>query len=92
MMRENGRDEFTTVDDVSDTEHYVTVQNNIPGLNRIIILVNDTPYRLHGLQDGQVINLDIASAMKPGNHNRIVIMGRGRPSGTAQVTIADIPF
>jgi hypothetical protein len=92
-LRDNNRNEIVVVENVPEAERYVTVQNHTPGLKRIFIIVNDRMFPLLNLANGQEINLDIASAMKPGNTNRIIIAGRGpNPAGTAQVIIADIPF
>jgi len=90
LLREDGRGEVTVIENVPDAEHYITVQNNTPGFRQIEILVNRRWYRLSNLTNGQMVQLDVAGGMEPGNENRIVILGRGPRNGTAVVTIADV--
>jgi hypothetical protein len=89
VARMNGRPEPTTFTGVPAAESKVTITNDTPGMSGMDIVVNGVVFRVNGLADGETRQLDVASAMQPGNANTVTIVPRGN-SGTALVFIANI--
>jgi hypothetical protein len=78
-----------TFSNVPSSAHVVTVNNGTPGLSYLLILVNNVPFLEQNLTNGQVLNVDVSSAMKAGNNNTIVLTGIGfSASSSAQILIS----
>jgi hypothetical protein len=78
-----------TFDNISDAEHFITVQNDSPGLRRLDVVVNGQTFKVKKLDDYEIVLIDIASAMAPGNVNTITLVPYGKKGDSALVTIAD---
>jgi hypothetical protein len=89
LVRDRGREEPETYTDLPYEESLVTIENNDPGLRGLDVIVNGQIFRVRGLEDNETATLNIRSAMQPGNHNTVTLVARGRPGGTAVVTIAE---
>ncbi len=85
----SGKMRTLTVPGVARAEHLLTVKNGAPGLRVLKVEVNGHRFWLNGLRDGQSVNLDLAQAMRPGDHNTITLKGNGRPGASADVAISD---
>ena len=66
----------------------VTIENNTPGLRGLDVIVNGTLFRVQ-VADNETRSFSIRSAMRPGNNNTVTLIARGRPGGSAIVTIAE---
>lgn len=89
LVRDRGREEAETYTDLPYEESMVSIENYDPGLRGIDVIVNGTMFRVRGLKDNETRDFSIKSAMQPGNNNTVVLIARGRPGGSAQVTIAE---
>ncbi|MDQ1521012.1 MAG: hypothetical protein QOI55_2085 [Actinomycetota bacterium] len=67
-------------------EHFVRITNAKRGLRAVNVTVNGHRFSAP-LAAGQSSLLDVASAIRPGNHNRITLVGIG--SGAADVLVWD---
>ncbi len=65
----------------------VNIVNGAPGVRNMDIVVNGQRFKVNGLADEAVINVDISSAMVAGDNNTITLVARGRPNASAMVTI-----
>jgi hypothetical protein len=74
---------------VAQAESTVSIYNNTPGLRQIDVKVNGKLFRVSRLSNGEVRSIDVASALKAGNHNTIVLTPR-RGIGSAEVVISDL--
>jgi hypothetical protein len=79
----------TTITGVAQAESSVSIYNNTPGVRQIDIRVNGKLFRATRLANGEVRTINVASALKAGNNNRIVLTARGG-SGSAEVVISDM--
>ena len=70
-------------------ENMITIANGTPGLTNLRITVNGTEFQVDGLKGGEVRELDVASAMLPGDNNTIAFTGLGKPEGAAWVLVHD---
>jgi hypothetical protein len=70
-------------------EHFVTITNGDPGVQRIDVNVNGQTWKLTGIRDNEVRTIDVASAMVAGDDNTISVTAYGRPGGSALLVIAD---
>jgi hypothetical protein len=71
---------------LSAAEHWVRVDNGRPGLKQIQVKVNGRSFVVK-LRAGRTRTLDVASAMRRGNHNTMVLIARGGRRGEADVTL-----
>jgi hypothetical protein len=79
----------TVVTGVAQAESSVSIYNNTPGVRQIDVKVNGKLFKATRLANGEVRTLDVASALKPGTNNTVVLTPRGR-SGSAEVVISDM--
>jgi hypothetical protein len=86
-----GRFDVEIARHVAGNMRFVTVRNGRNGLEGVEILVNHRWFLTGRLRDGQVKSLDIRSALKPGQKNRIILVGQGRSHDSAVVTISSKP-
>ena len=77
------------LDGVPAAEHLVTIDNGTPGLRRISITANGIPFLVSGLRDGETRNVDIESALKSGQSNRVELIGYGPRRATATILLWD---
>jgi hypothetical protein len=89
VIRERGEPANKSYTGLPAAEHFVTITNGDPGVQRIDVTVNGQTWKLTGLRDNEVRTLDVASAMVAGNNNTIRVKGYGRPGGQALIVIAD---
>ena len=54
-----------------------------------MIIVNGTRFKEQKLKDGEVVTVNIASAMKPGDANKITLIARGKQGSSVEVMIWD---
>lgn len=80
-----------TFTDIPQAESYITVTNGDPGLKKLRIRVNGKHYKTLKLKDNRTRTINVASAMKAGDHNTISLIGKGGLGASADVTILDIP-
>jgi hypothetical protein len=75
--------------EIPSYERFVTVQNGVPGLKRLSVMVNGSTYVLEGLCDGETRTVDVGAAMIPGDANTVTLKGEGAAGTSAVVTIGD---
>jgi hypothetical protein len=73
---------------LSAKEHIVRIHNGRPGLSRFKIRVNGKTYSLK-LRPGQKRAISIRAALRKRGRNVVVLVGSGRPGGTANVLISN---
>ena len=73
---------------VPPAEHFFTVTNGDPGLNRLHIWVNSKHFTTLSLRDNETQNLDLAAAMTE-KANTISLVGAGELGASAAVLIGD---
>jgi hypothetical protein len=76
---------------IPQVERYVTLQNGAPGLTQATLSVNGRVVSHGTLTDGQVVSLDVARWLRPGNRNVVRIAARGPKGAAAVLTIGDVP-
>jgi hypothetical protein len=75
---------------LGEAEYFVSVENNGRlGLRELTIQMNEKRFELRGLSDGEERNLNLSSAMIPGNHNVVILTGRGEVGASATIMISD---
>lgn len=87
---DNGRWVRQTFEDIPQAEGFVSIQNNAPGLRRVVVEVNGKRFRVWHLKHNELRLLDVASAMQA-KDNVITLTGYGKPGASATVLIADVP-
>ena len=85
LRNDNGVQTFT---DLPFDEHNVTIENNNPGLRGMDVIVNGVEFRVRGMEDNEVRELNVRRAMRHNNTNTITLIPRGRKGESADVTIA----
>ncbi len=83
-----GRSETHVFRDLSASEHYIRIVNGTPGLKSATFDVNGKSFPVT-LSKGRTVNLDIGSAMQPGDANKIVMTAQGPRRSSATVLIGD---
>ena len=89
VVRETGESLTDSMTDVPRVEDKVTITNGTPGVATLEIQVNGKKFKASGLKDGEVVTIDISSAMVPGDNNTVRFKVTGKPGGTANVMIWD---
>lgn len=72
-------------------ESWLTVENDTPGLKKLVVTVNQTKPLTLTLKNGQRREQDLASRIQPGDGNTIKLVGHGKPGARALVIIAEPP-
>jgi hypothetical protein len=68
-----------TATGISDTEHFVMIQNGNPGLKSVLVTVNGKKFEINGLQNNELRKgIDIGSAMVHGQPNTVVFRSKGK--------------
>ena len=75
---------------IPQAERFVTLQNGTPGLTQVTLSVNGRGVSHGRVADGQVVSLDVARWLRPGNRNVISISAIGPKGATAVLTIGDV--
>jgi hypothetical protein len=70
-------------------EHLITLVNGDPGLSALVVRVNGVRFPLANLVAGERRQLDVGTAMVPGNDNEIVFIGEGPRGSSASVLVHD---
>lgn len=79
-----------TVRGVPRAEHKVLVQNQRPGVRRVVLRVNGKRFIVPALKRGATRRLNIASAMRRGTRNKVTIIARGRRGSSVVVILSDV--
>lgn len=74
---------------IPQAERYVTLQNGTPGLTRATLTVNGHIVSHGRLTEGQVVTLDVAGWLRPGNRNVLRLAASGPKGATALFVISD---
>ena len=74
---------------MTQAENTVLIMNGDPGLKKLTTVVNGVVFKTTGLRDGEVRSIDISSALKPGDRNKILVKGHGPKDSTAMVVVSD---
>ena len=76
-----------TVSPVAHTDHLVKISNRSPGLENLRLQVNGILIEVEELRRGDQRPVDIASALRPGLTNTVVLSAEGETGGSAEVRI-----
>ena len=74
---------------VSRNEDTVRIRNGHPGLRRVVAIVNGKRFVARNLRAGQHRKLKIGSALHAGKHNKVTLLGRGRPGAHATIMVSN---
>jgi hypothetical protein len=89
VQRSVGGDPQKSKGRVTQAENTVLIMNGDPGLKKLTTVVNGVVFKTTGLRDGEVRSIDISSALKPGDRNKIIVKGHGPKDSTAMVVVSD---
>jgi hypothetical protein len=78
-----------TYNGLDQAESKVTIMNGNPGMKKVTVEVNGTKFRELNLDAGQVVHLDVSSAMQAGSNNTVTISAKGQKGASADIVIAD---
>ena len=87
LRHERGIQTFTQI---PYDEHIVTITNGTPGLRGLDVVVNGTVFRARKLDDGEIVVIDVRSAMYRRRDNTITLIPRGKKGESADVTIGPV--
>jgi len=87
--RTTGAPVTLTLTDLPQAEHWVSISNGDPGITNLRLVVNGKHFQVAGLASGEVREIDLASAMLPGNENTIELTALGKPGGEAAILVHD---
>ena len=76
---------------VPAAERFISLQNGLPGLTKLTLLVNGQSFVLSPLGAGSSKSLDVGAVMNPGNANIVVLLGEGAEGASATLALADSP-
>jgi hypothetical protein len=88
LVRDEARAVTQTFTDVPEAEHVVTVWNGNPGFKTIAVTVNGQLFKIKSLSPGEQAQIDIASAMRPGD-NAVSLSGKGKKGASATIMLWD---
>jgi len=89
VARNAGKPETQTFSQVPETENKVTIFNGSPGLKSLVIVVNDSTFRVADLEDQEHRTIDISWAIVAGSQSVITLKAAGKPGQSATVLIHD---
>ena len=72
-------------------ESWLRVENDTPGLKKLVVTVNQTKPLNLPLRDGQTREQDLVSRLVAGDGNTVKLVGYGKPGSRALVIIGDPP-
>jgi hypothetical protein len=86
---QSGLSGIQTFTNIPQAAHLIEITNGNPGLNDLVIVVNNIPFIEYKMTNGQNLVVDVSKAMKPGNTNTISLLGIGfAKNSNAQVDIS----
>jgi hypothetical protein len=74
---------------LNQAESKLQLTNGLPGLERVDVYVNGKHLRLDDLHDNEVRAVDVASLMRPGDRNTIMVKTHGPRDSSALLAISD---
>jgi hypothetical protein len=89
LVRDHGTPQIVTLTGIPQAEGTLTIQNGSPGFQTIMILVNNRPFMVNRLRNGETRDVNIAAAMRPGENNTITIIPLGRRGASAYIIVWD---
>jgi hypothetical protein len=89
VLRSTGKPVSESYTELPSEEDVVTILNGSPGFSNLDVIVNGRKFKVTGMKDGQERDLDISSAVLPGNQNIVTLKGHGKPGSSAAVLIWD---
>ncbi|MGH2389853.1 MAG: OmpL47-type beta-barrel domain-containing protein, partial [Chloroflexota bacterium] len=89
LIRDSGKPSTITATHIAQGEHLLHIYNGDPGLSHLIIRVNGVKVNERDLAPNEQRTVDIGSALRPGDHNTVTVIARGRQRGQATLVIAD---
>lgn len=69
--------------------HLITVYNATPGLTKLAESVNFVQFSIDPIAPGEVITVDVSSAMSPGDVNTITLRGQGEAGANSEILVWD---
>jgi hypothetical protein len=90
VARVDDQPQDETFTGVPAAESRVTIENGDPGMRKVLVTVNGKRFKETSLRPGEVRTFDVASAMRPGDHNTVVVRARGKRGASALIVLADI--
>jgi uncharacterized repeat protein (TIGR01451 family) len=91
VARVDDQPQDETFTGVPAAESRVTISNGDPGMRKVRLTVNGIRFKETRLRPGEVRRFDVASAMRPGDDNTVVVRARGKKGASALIVLADIP-
>ncbi|HVA90761.1 MAG TPA: hypothetical protein VNL71_13075 [Chloroflexota bacterium] len=89
LIRDSHKPSTIRAAGIAQGEHLLHIYNGDPGLSHLIIRVNGVKILERDLEPNEQRTVDIASALQPGDHNRVTVIARGKQRGEATLVIAD---
>jgi hypothetical protein len=90
VVRVDAQPQDETFTGVPAAESKVTIENGDPGMRQVRVTVNGVRFKETRLRPGEVRTFDVASAMRPGDGNTVVVRARGKRGASALIVLADI--
>jgi hypothetical protein len=90
VVRVDDQPQDETFTGVPAAESKVTIENGDPGMRQVRVTVNGIRFKETRLRPGEVRTFDVASAMRPGDGNTVVVRARGKRGASALIVLADI--
>jgi hypothetical protein len=87
LGRSPGTQVAAIVPNVDQQESQIDVLNATPGITTLQVSVNGKFFQFRNLASGQTFSFSIASALQPGNANRIAVVGIGPQDSSATLFI-----
>jgi hypothetical protein len=89
LVRGKGQATTETYENLPRAESKIMIMNGTPGMDEVVFVVNGKRFKVDDLNDGLTTTIDVASAMKRGNHNTIVIKAHGDRGASVTIVIHD---
>ena len=89
LVRDPGKQEVQTFNNVAGAEHVLTIYNGNPGVANLEVWVNGKKEKIKGLRSGETATFDLGSFMKAQGGNTVQVKVGGRPGSTANMMLWD---
>jgi hypothetical protein len=89
LDRQTGNPVTETFTGIPQAERYLSVHNGSPGVTNLRVEVNGQQFQVGGLKPGEVREMDLGSAMVPGNGNTVSFIAQGKPGGEVVILLHD---
>lgn len=89
LDRQTGKPVTETFTGIPQAERYLSVHNGNPGVTDLRVEANGRKFQVGGLKAGEVKEMDLGSAMVPGNGNTVSFTALGKPGGELVVLLHD---